>query len=664
MGDNLQSYRMRIGMFGPGRGYRPKASNSQFYQPGCKWDTCYRLLATFNMIGLILGYCRIAMGYRDYKLRDVINLCSGSTTQPHYELAPVPHHVTCILSADASSGFSLYSRFQVRQLILSSDIETNPGPLSDSESAILTAIKESEARELDEIRDVKSKINDVKQELAEVKSECVKTKQDINGLKSMQLTMDSDIKTLQSDVKYFDENRHTMQLDIDDLNERFESKLELLDDLARNVEHLERESRKSTMRVFGLPENENVNPEVLKALVAEKVLKAACPHKDWEPDDMIRAFRAGKATDDQPRMVIVTFRYSDDKFRIHKNNLRTLLSPDFMLSFIQSIQDYSVDISVVLDKFLEIFYKCGSMCASVKKSVSKKHSKCFDEGCKKLKQEKVRLLRQFRRLRTPENLDIYKRSRQTFKSHCNAKKSVYNSNVLDDLVSSHTNPKSFWNKLKRLAGASTTHNNISKEQWKAHFEMLFASQEFERDTANDNAIDDNIEYNILDDELEDIVFNSAITDEEIIKAIKSLKRGKSSGQDELITEFFIHSIDFILPLINSLFNRIFDTGNILSASGLSILVTLFKKGNPNNPGDYRGISLLDVIGKIYTGIITRRITFYTNIYSKISEIQAGFREGYSAMDDAFVLYSLINKCLLKKKGKLYVAFVDLTKPLI
>ena len=31
------------------------------------------------------------------------------------------------------------------------------------------------------------------------------------------------------------------------------------------------------------------------------------------------------------------------------------------------------------------------------------------------------------------------------------------------------------------------------------------------------------------------------------------------------------------------------------------------------------------------------------------------------MDDAFVLYSLIHKCLLKKKGKLYVAFVELTK---
>ena len=66
----------------------------------------------------------------------------------------------------------------------------------------------------------------------------------------------------------------------------------------------------------------------------------------------------------------------------------------------------------------------------------------------------------------------------------------------------------------------------------------------------------------------------------------------------------------------------------------------------NNPNDYRGISLLDVIGKIYTAIITRRKTFLTNIYSVISESQAGFREGYS--DNALVLYSLVNKCLLKR----------------
>ena len=109
--------------------------------------------------------------------------------------------------------------------------------------------------------------------------------------------------------------------------------------------------------------------------------------------------------------------------------------------------------------------------------------------------------------------------------------------------------------------------------------------------------------------------------------------------------------------------RIVKIGSYLYRCKYSVSsLCLFKKGNVNNPNGYRGISLLDVIGKIYTPIITRRITFFINIYSVISESQAGFREGYSAMDNAFVLYSLVNKCLLKKRGKRYVAFVDLTKP--
>ena len=108
--------------------------------------------------------------------------------------------------------------------------------------------------------------------------------------------------------------------------------------------------------------------------------------------------------------------------------------------------------------------------------------------------------------------------------------------------------------------------------------------------------DNDFEYDITENELDDIIFNAAITDEEIIKAVKSLKRSKSSDQDEFISEYFIYSIELILLLLIKLFNRILDTGNF-PTWGLSIFVTCFKKGNVNNPSDYRGISLLDVIGE-------------------------------------------------------------------
>ena len=71
--------------------------------------------------------------------------------------------------------------------------------------------------------------------------------------------------------------------------------------------------------------------------------------------------------------------------------------------------------------------------------------------------------------------------------------------------------------------------------------------------------------------------------------------------------------------------------------------------------------MLDVFGKIYTSIINRRITFYVNIYGKISEAQAGFREGYSTIDNAFILNALIQNHITRKRSRLYVCFVDFQK---
>ena len=73
--------------------------------------------------------------------------------------------------------------------------------------------------------------------------------------------------------------------------------------------------------------------------------------------------------------------------------------------------------------------------------------------------------------------------------------------------------------------------------------------------------------------------------------------------------------------------------------------------------------MLDTFGKIYTSILNRRLTFYVNIYGKIVESQSGFREGYCTIDNAFILMSIIQKYLCKKKGRIYVCFVDFQKAL-
>ena len=87
-----------------------------------------------------------------------------------------------------------------------------------------------------------------------------------------------------------------------------------------------------------------------------------------------------------------------------------------------------------------------------------------------------------------------------------------------------------------------------------------------------------------------------------------------------------------------------------------------KKGDDKNPDNYRGMSLLSVVSKVFTAILNKRLYTWAEHEQKISKEQAGFRKGYSAVDHIFTLTSVITKKLNSKRGgKVYVAFVDYKK---
>ena len=75
--------------------------------------------------------------------------------------------------------------------------------------------------------------------------------------------------------------------------------------------------RDDTMRIFGLEEGNEESYHDLRANIVDNVLKIACPEETWEQDDIKRAFRTGGSTNGKPRIVIVKFRYDDDKHRIY-----------------------------------------------------------------------------------------------------------------------------------------------------------------------------------------------------------------------------------------------------------------------------------------------------------------------------------------------------------
>lgn len=83
-----------------------------------------------------------------------------------------------------------------------------------------------------------------------------------------------------------------------------------------------------------------------------------------------------------------------------------------------------------------------------------------------------------------------------------------------------------------------------------------------------------------------------------------------------------------LPLVH-LINKVISTGSCPSEFKVAIIKPLYKNGDKNIVSNYRPISLITNLTKIFEKVIKIRIVNYLNKYKLISENQFGFREGRS-----------------------------------
>lgn len=93
---------------------------------------------------------------------------------------------------------------------------------------------------------------------------------------------------------------------------------------------------------------------------------------------------------------------------------------------------------------------------------------------------------------------------------------------------------------------------------------------------------------------------------------------------------------------------------------ICVIIPVPKKGNLSIVDNYRGITLLSTLGKLFTRILNNRLCFWSDCYNVLIDVQMGFRHGFSTVDNMFVLRALIDT-LMSQKKKLYCAFVDFRK---
>ena len=146
---------------------------------------------------------------------------------------------------------------------------------------------------------------------------------------------------------------------------------------------------------------------------------------------------------------------------------------------------------------------------------------------------------------------------------------------------------------------------------------------------------------------------------EVVGAVRKLKAGEAGGRSEILAEMVkarCGSEEFSTHLLD-LITTTWRHQKVPTDWRDAIIVPIPKKGDLTSCDNWRGIALLDVVGKVLAKII------YTEEAQQVAEIelpesQCGFCEGRVCSDMTFMVRQLLEKAN-EHRSKVFFTFVDL-----
>ena len=243
-----------------------------------------------------------------------------------------------------------------------------------------------------------------------------------------------------------------------------------------------------------------------------------------------------------------------------------------------------------------------------------------------------------------------------------------------DFKSDH---KNLWNRVRRLVPSEKTaslapilkqDNTLASSEeeildaWADHYEVLgtpATSQHF-----------DQVFYKRVNAEVKlmaqrspdepDATIDAEFTPQEVEEVLERLLRGdyKAGSADGTRNPWFSRGGHTMVNLLLSLFNFLRDKEVTPENWSKAVIVNLYKDGDRCDAGNYRGISLLSCLGKIYSSLWATRLS--THFESVLGDAQGGFRKHRSTVDDALSLREILHRRRAENKDT-FMFFIDFKK---
>lgn len=186
------------------------------------------------------------------------------------------------------------------------------------------------------------------------------------------------------------------------------------------------------------------------------------------------------------------------------------------------------------------------------------------------------------------------------------------------------------------------------DRWKEHFEQLL-----NRPSQATEDLVRNLPQNSVQEWMDE-----PPTANEVVTAIRAMRTNKASGSDGVPAELLQEGEAHLLNHIHRLFLCIWSTRIIPHELKDANIVTIFKKGDRSECGNYRGISLLSTTGKVFARVLLNRLQQLSETI--LPESQYGFRPNRGTAEMIFCARQLLEKAREQQRSMMMV-FFDLQK---
>lgn len=276
---------------------------------------------------------------------------------------------------------------------------------------------------------------------------------------------------------------------------------------------------------------------------------------------------------------------------------------------------------------------------------------------RELKRARNACQRKLRRQRTPSNKRKFQRASNAYRFKNASLYKLYILRVQRDL---RRNPRGFWRFVNSKRKSSAIPTNVflneqcartaveSSQLFARHFEAIFAAN-----TASIQEVAD-----ATRDVPADVVDLSAFTinPDMVLLAAKKLKRSYVPGPDGLPAIIICRCISALVQPLCDIFNQSLQQAKFPRIWKQSFITPVFKRGDRHDVTNYRGITSLSAVSKLFEIIMCGIIFETTKCY--ISVEQHGFMPSRSVTTN---LLTFTSKCMksMEEKAQVDVIYTDL-----